>query len=103
MEMQAVIQQFQQLPAAAQRVVAELIELLSRQSAADAPIVSKNTGPEGATMLPPLDISNVPMTWPENEFMNPEFYGAWADREDMKDGGAEYIHRVRRGLQPPRP
>ncbi len=103
MEMQAVIQQFQQLPAAAQRVVAELIELLSRQAPPGAPGTSETQAAKGAILLPPLDISNVPLTWPENEFMNPEFYGAWAEREDLDDGGAEYVHRVRRGLQPPRP
>jgi hypothetical protein len=101
METQAIIYQFQQLPAEAQRIVAELIELLSRQATPGKAAVEKQA--TGATILPPLDISKVPMTWPENEFMNPEFYGAWAGREDMKDGGAAYIHRVRRGLQPPKP
>ncbi len=87
----AVIQQFQQLPAEAQRVVAKLIELLSKQSASS-PAVNPPT--EGAIMLPPLAPSNVPMTWPENEFMDPEFYGAWADRTDIADS-TEYVRELR--------
>ncbi|HEX8503867.1 MAG TPA: hypothetical protein VF630_00760 [Hymenobacter sp.] len=32
-------------------------------------------------------------------FNDPEYFGAWADRADIVDGG-EYIHQVRRGLRP---
>lgn len=93
METQAVIQQFQQLPAEAQRVVAALIELLSKQSVPSELPAEPFT--EGATILPPLDLSNGPTTWPENEFMNPEFYGAWAERKDITDS-TEYIRELRR-------
>ena len=93
MKPQAVIQQFQQLPTEAQRIVAELIALLSRQSTPSSPATDQVAA--GATILPPLDLSNAPTTWPENEFMNPEFYGAWADREDIIDS-TEYVRQLRR-------
>ncbi|MBC8085014.1 MAG: hypothetical protein H7Z21_17595 [Hymenobacter sp.] len=100
METRAVMRQFQQLPADAQRVVAELIELLSQQSVPSTPVAGEVVG--GATTLPPPDLSGVPATWPENEFMNPEFYGAWADREDSTDS-TEYVRELRRNHWGTRP
>ena len=84
------MQQFQQLPVAAQRVVAELIALLGKQRASVAP---ENLD-EGATILSHT-VLGVPMAWPENEFMNPEFYGSWSDRSDITDS-TEYVRNLRR-------
>ena len=79
--------QFDRLPLASQRLVAELIEHLSRPPGAVSTWeeASADDRPGEALMLPPLDLTDVPTTWPENSFMDPEFYGAWADRDDMKD------------------
>ena len=90
METQQVIGQFLHLPADAQRIVANLIAFLAQQPVgknANIPAEVSAVGlqGEGAIMLPPLDLADVPTTWPENSFMNPAFYGAWAEREDMKD------------------
>ena len=87
------MQQFQQLPVAAQRVVAELIALLSKQAASSVPPIGEAI--EGAAVLPSLSVIGVPTAWPENEFMNPEFYGAWADRTDITDS-TEYVRELRR-------
>lgn len=100
METLQLAQRIEQLPAAAQRLVAELVDLLSQHTK---PLASKEelSASQGATILPALDTAGVPTTWPENVFADPEFYGMWADREDMKNGGDAYIHVVRRGQQPP--
>lgn len=90
------MQQFQQLPAAAQRVVAELIELLSKQRALVAP---ENLN-EGATILSHTALG-VPIAWPENEFMNPEFYGSWSDRADITES-TDYVRNLRRSQWGPK-
>ncbi|WP_139925781.1 hypothetical protein [Hymenobacter sp. DG01] len=89
METQLIIQQFQQLPTAAQRVVAELIELLSTQQA----LVNTGTADEGAIVLPHTALG-APTAWPENEFMNPEFYGTWTGRTDIIES-SDYVRQLR--------
>ena len=85
----------QHLPVAAQRLVAELIELLSQNPAVGPQADWLATEAPGATMLPPLDLTGSSTSWPENEFANPEFYGAWADRTDITDS-TEYVRQLRR-------
>ena len=88
MEPQQVIAQFLHLPTDAQRIVADLIAFLDQRPAnasASAPVEAPAAGLPGAIVLPPLDLADVPTTWPENSFMDPAFYGAWADRDDMKN------------------
>ncbi len=85
----------QHLPVAAQRLVVELVELLSQGASAVQPADQPVTEAPGAIILPALDLTNSITTWPENEFANPEFYGAWADRTDIADS-TEYVRQLRR-------
>lgn len=82
MEPQQIIQQFYQLPVEAQRVVADLIELLSKKTVGESNVNKAAPVAEGTG------------AYPENEFMNPEFYGAWADRSDITDS-TEYVRALR--------
>lgn len=89
--------QFDQLPLASRRLVAELIEHLSRPPDAVSTweeVVAAGM-PTEAILLPPLDMDDVPTTWPENRFMDPYFYGAWADRDDIGDS-TEFVRKLRR-------
>ena len=88
MEPQQVIVRFLHLPTEAQRIVADLIAFLDQRpegANASASVEAPAVGSQGAILLPPLDLDDVPTTWPENSFMNPAFYGAWADRDDMQN------------------
>ena len=91
MEPQRIITKFLHLPPAAQRVVAELVEYLDR----DRRVVEVASVSDGAILLPPIDISQVPTTWPENEFADPTFFGVWADRSDIVDS-TEFVRELRR-------
>ena len=96
MRVKEIATQFDQLPLASQRLVAELIEHLSRPPDAvstweEASAVDR---PAEAILLPPLDSEAMPDAWPENRFMNPDYYGAWADREDIGDS-TEFVRNLR--------
>lgn len=95
METLQLVAQIERLPAVAQRLVAELVELLSQHTAGPGSEDERSAGAPGAIMLPPLDVTDIPTTWPENQFANPEFYGAWADRDDTIDS-TEYVRELRR-------
>lgn len=95
METSQLVQQYERLPAAAQRLVAELIALLNQHTAPAPEPSAAEPAPEGAIMLPPLDLTGVPTTWPENRFADPDFHGGWADREDITDS-TEYVRKLRR-------
>lgn len=81
MEPKQVVAQFLQLPIDAQRIVADLIAYLDRRETQPCKldITALAAAGEGATMLPALDVGNVPDIWPENSFANPAFQGGWAD------------------------
>ena len=98
MEPQQVIHQFLHLPVDAQRLVADLVAYLDRLVAEKKPVLigtNASNSTAGATLLPPLNLDEIPTTWPENSFMNPEFFGAWADRDDIIDS-TEYVRQLRR-------
>ena len=88
--------QMERLPPTAQRMVAELIDYFSRPADAVSSWAEASAPgrPTEAILLPPLDLTDVPTQWPENRFMNPEFYGAWADRTDITDS-TEFVRQLR--------
>ncbi len=89
--------QFEQLPLAAQRLVAELIEKLGRPAGSygtweELTAVGQ---PTEAILLPPVDTEPVPDSWPANRFMEPTQFHAWADRTDITDS-TEFVRQLRR-------
>ena len=97
MQAKEIAAQFDHLPLASQRLVAELIEHLSRPPDAVSTWeeASATDRPAEAILLPPLDTEEMPSTWPENRFMDPHYYGAWADRDDIGDS-TEFVRKLRR-------
>ena len=89
--------QFERLPLAAQRLVAELIDQLGR------PVGAVSTWeelmaagqPTEAILLPPVDTDAMPDAWPANRFMEPTQFRAWADRTDITDS-TEFVRQLRR-------
>ena len=96
MRVKEIATQFDQLPLASQRLVAELIEHLSRPPDAVSTWEEATAPgrPTEAIVLPPLDTEEMPGAWPENRFMNPHYYGAWADRDDIGDS-TEFVRKLR--------
>lgn len=95
MEPQQVVAQFLQLPADAQRVVADLIAYLDRREFITALKVLPAAESQEAIMLPPLEANHRPAAWPENPFVEPDFVGGWADRTDIVDS-TEFVRELRR-------
>lgn len=88
--------QFERLPLASQRLVAELIEHLSRPPLAVSTWEEVAAGPlTEAIMLPPLNTDDIPKIWPENSFMEPAQHGAWAQQKDITDS-TEFVRQLRR-------
>lgn len=71
-------------------MVAALIEQLNRPAGAvstwEETLVAGR--PMEAILLEPLDTDEIPTTWPENRFMEPQQHSAWADRSDITDSTA---------------
>lgn len=88
--------QFEQLPLASQRLVAELIEHLSRPPDAVSTWEEASAAgrPTEAVFLPPLNDDEMPAAWPENRFMDPHFREAWANRTDIGDSTA-FVRKLR--------
>lgn len=86
--------QFERLSPAAQRLVADLIEHLSRPADAVSSWqdVHAPDRPAAAVLLPALNDEEMPITWPENRFMNPHLFGEWADVVDS----TEFVRQLRR-------
>lgn len=97
MRVKEIATQFEQLPLASQRLVAELIGHLNRPAGAVSTWEEASAAdrPTEAILLPPLDTDEIPATWPENQFMDPYFYGAWANRDDIGDS-TEFVRKLRR-------
>ena len=96
MRVKEIATQFERLPLASQRLVAELIEHLSRppEAVSTWEEVLAADRPTEALMLPPLDSEVMPATWPENRFMDPHYHGAWADRDEIGDS-TEFVRKLR--------
>ncbi len=95
METQQVFSRFAHLSPDAQRIVADLVAFLDRKPAATASVSAGTAATVGAILLPALSDDNLPTTWPENPFADPEFFGAWHDRTDIGDS-TEYVRGLRR-------
>ncbi|HEX8349323.1 MAG TPA: hypothetical protein VF598_05135 [Hymenobacter sp.] len=96
MRAEDIADRFDRLPAGAQRLIAELIEQLSRPGGGVSSW-EEATAPErptAAVLLPAPDADEMPTSWPQNRFMDPAFYGAWANRDDITDS-TEYVRRLR--------
>lgn len=94
METQEIVQQLDSLPAWARQQAEDFIAFLQTRYG-EAAREQPARPAEGAILLPPLDMRGAPTTWPENPFMNPEFFGAWADRTDVTDS-TEFVRQLRR-------
>ena len=97
MRAQEIATRFERLPLASQRLVAELIEHLSRPADAVSTWEEASAAdrPAEAILLPPVDSDEMPTAWPENRFMDPYYHGAWANRDDIGDS-TEFVRQLRR-------
>lgn len=96
MEPQQVVDRFLQLPADAQRIVADLIAYLDRREASSRrpDTAALAAAGKGATILPPLDMSSVPDSWPENSITDPAFQGGQADWDSPDFDFREWRHQI---------